>query len=153
MNPICPLTLLSGVSGDSIQPCILAYLTRNYFYVAAAAVCQTASAVTQCVSQLIHITTRGQNQLIIYLYGRIFFYIKLAIAFSVSRASRPDTFDSHCLTHATNYVTNYFLNMFLHEHYTYCSNLTIYRVLFNLQGIFSLLCTFTQPTVLCHPLV
>lgn len=72
MNPICPLTLLSGVSGDSIQPCILAYLTRNYFSVAAAAVCQTASAVTQCVSQLIHVTTRGQNQLIIYLYGRIF---------------------------------------------------------------------------------
>lgn len=78
MNPICPLTLLSGVSGDSIQPCILAYLTRNYFYVAAAAVCQTASAVTQCVSQLIHVTTRGQNQLIIYLYGRIFFlYLQL----------------------------------------------------------------------------
>lgn len=142
MNPICPLTLLSGVSGDSIQPCILAYLTRNYFYVAAAAVCQTASAVTQCVSQLIHVTTRGQNQLIIYLYGRIFFlYLQLHYLWAELPGPAP-------LTHTVLHMQPI---MFLHEHYTYCSNLTIYRVLSNLHGIFSLLCTFTQPTVLCHP--
>lgn len=46
------------------------------------------------------------SSLYIYMVG--FFFFILAIALSMSRASRPGTFDSHCLTHATNYVANYF---------------------------------------------